>query len=78
MPLQATWGPEEGPQARAGHALTDSSHLKSFIPKILRMEVDLIQSETAGECLCITFDGTTRLGEAVNICARCMRARGWQ
>lgn len=54
----------------AGHPLTDHSHLKMFIPKILVKEVDLVRAEIADQYLTISFDGTTRLGEAVNLCAR--------
>ena len=53
-----------------GQPLTHRSHLRSFIPKILSKEMDLIKEEINGQYLSISFDGTTRLGEAVNLCAR--------
>jgi len=53
----------------AGHPLTESSNLKAFIPKILLKEVNLIKSELEDQFMTISFDGTTRLGEAVNLCA---------
>eukprot|EP00967_Tisochrysis_lutea_P144069 scaffold268518_cov32-Tisochrysis_lutea.AAC.1 len=54
----------------AGHPLTDSSHLKEFIPKILHREVAQVKEELDGLHFTISFDGTTRLGEAVNLVAR--------
>lgn len=53
-----------------GHPLTHSSHLKMFIPKILQKEISRVQCEMLNQYFCISFDGTTRMGEAVNICAR--------
>eukprot|EP00967_Tisochrysis_lutea_P109097 scaffold169513_cov27-Tisochrysis_lutea.AAC.1 len=44
-----------------GHPLTDSSHLRSFIPKILSKEVGLLKQELHGQYFSICFDGTTRL-----------------
>eukprot|EP00967_Tisochrysis_lutea_P044929 scaffold54507_cov30-Tisochrysis_lutea.AAC.3 len=54
----------------AGHPLTHSSNLKEFIPKIRRKEVALVVAELQGQYFSISFDGTTRLGEVINVCAR--------
>ncbi|KAL1511483.1 hypothetical protein AB1Y20_006281 [Prymnesium parvum] len=50
---------------RAGFALTDSSHLKVFIPRIEETEVKRLKKELDGQYISISFDGTTRLGEAI-------------
>jgi hypothetical protein len=55
---------------RAGFALTDSAHLQVYIPRIEEKEDTKINVEIAGQYLSIAFDGTTRLGEAINIVAR--------
>ena len=55
---------------RANNSLTDSSHLKMFIPKIETREVELLVKEAAGQRVTIIFDGTTRLGEALVILIR--------
>ena len=55
---------------RAGHALSASTHLKPFIPKIEKAELDLVTEEVSGQYLGIAFDGTTRLGEALNVTGR--------
>ena len=54
----------------AGHPLTHSSNLKEFIPKVLAKEVALVRAELQGQYFSISFDGTTRLGEVINVCAR--------
>lgn len=55
---------------RAGFALTSSSHLQAFIPKIELEQIELMKSELAGQYITISFDGTARLGEAINVTAR--------
>ena len=55
---------------RAGKSLTDSSHLRTFIPKIEERELAKLRVEHENEFVAIIFDGTTRLGEAINVCTR--------
>ena len=55
---------------RAGHALTESSHLKKFIPQIEAAEFKLLGEELNDQYVGIAFDGTTRLGEAINVTGR--------
>ena len=55
---------------RSGYALTSATHLKVFIPKIEQAELDLLVSELTDQYIGIAFDGTTRLGEAINVTAR--------
>lgn len=55
---------------RTGHASTNSSHLACFIPQIEKSEIDLLLSEIKGQYVSTSFDGTTRLGEAVNMVNR--------
>ena len=55
---------------RAGQSLTDSSALGVFVPKIEGKELDMLKGELRGEHASLTFDGTTRNGEAVCAVAR--------
>ena len=55
---------------RAGFSLTAATHLTVFIPKIEAVEMNLLISELADQYVGIAFDGTTRLGEAVNTTGR--------
>jgi hypothetical protein len=56
---------------RSGLSLTDSKHLAAlYIPKILKREHELLSKEIFEQYICIVFDGTTRLGEAVNVIFR--------
>lgn len=55
---------------RAEASLTDASNLKIYIPQIESREFALIKSELAGNFVSLTFDGTSRLGEAINLTAR--------
>ena len=56
---------------REGHNLTDPSHMKSmFIPQIEDREIKLIVKELLEQHFSVIFDGTTRLGEAINIVTR--------
>lgn len=54
----------------ADKTLTDSSHMASYIPRIEERELQTLKKEIRGEFLGISFDGTTRLGEAINIVGR--------
>lgn len=51
-------------------SLTDESHLKTYIPLIETQEVETLKRELKGEFIGISFDGTSRLGEALNITGR--------
>lgn len=44
--------------------------MRSYIPKIEAVELSLLKKEVAGQYLCVAFDGTSRLGEAINITGR--------
>lgn len=56
---------------REGHSLSDSSNMTNmFVPKIHKREIDLLMAEIKNELLSISFDGTTRLGEAINMTVR--------
>ena len=55
---------------RAGHALTGSQHLRMFIPQILEAEEKRLAEELADQFIGVAFDGTTRLGEAINVTGR--------
>lgn len=56
---------------RAGYALTDSSHLKTFIiPKIEEEEMKILCMELECQHISTAFDSTTRMGEAVNMVNR--------
>lgn len=55
---------------RGGMSLTDSAHLGSMIPRIHEREIDLVTQEIVGQYVTLIFDGTTRLGEAVNVVYR--------
>ena len=55
---------------RAGVASTASKNLQQYIPKIEEHEAKLLVDELRGQYTGFSFDGTTRLGEAVNIIAR--------
>lgn len=55
---------------RAGHSIPSSQHLTTFIPKIEADEDRLLDSELLGEYIGIAFDGTSRLGEAINTTSR--------
>ena len=55
---------------RSGNASTDAAHLKHFIPKIESSEKNKLTQEMEGEYVSSSFDGTSRLGEAVNMVNR--------
>lgn len=55
---------------RGGHSLPGSHHLQALIPKIEAEEDKRLDHELSGEYIGIAFDGTTRLGEAVNTTGR--------
>jgi len=55
---------------RSGNALTDSSHLRGLVPLVEKQEVERTRADIAGQHLCIAFDGTRRVDEALNITGR--------
>lgn len=55
---------------RDGLSLSDHSHMRSYIPKIEAAEFCILKKEIKGQYLSVSFDGTSRLGEAVNITGR--------
>ena len=70
IPLEKVRGRLRKLFEKGGRALADPANLKPFIPKIQKKEIKLIREETAGQFLTITFDGTTRMGEAMSVCGR--------
>lgn len=55
---------------REGLTLTNHSHLRSYIPKIEAAEFACLKKEIRGQYVSVSFDGTSRLGEAVNVTGR--------
>jgi len=55
---------------RSCHALTDSSHLRSLVPLVEQHEIEQIRKDLAEKHVCIGYDGTGRMGEAVAITGR--------
>lgn len=54
-----------------GVALPNESHLSAvYIPRIEEAEFSLLRQELRGQWIGISFDGTSRLGEAINITGR--------
>lgn len=51
-------------------SLTDVSHMKTYIPHIEKTEMEFLKSEIGGHFLGIAFDGTSRVGEAINVVGR--------
>ena len=56
---------------REGHALTHSSELSAtYIPQIEDRELKCVVKELLEQYFAVIFDGTTRLGEAINVVTR--------
>lgn len=55
--------------------LTHSSHLADYIPPLLKKEKVSIRQEVENTAVSVTFDGTTRLGEALAVVIRYLS--GW-
>jgi hypothetical protein len=55
---------------RSGCASTDSSHLRALVPMVEKHELERIRADLSGQLVNISFDGTRRLGEAVNVTGR--------
>jgi len=58
------------PVLEGGGRLTDSAHLRSLIPRILDQEIAVLLEEVRDQYVSALFDGTRRLGEAVNMVLR--------
>lgn len=55
---------------QSGFALCDESHLAAtYIPRIEEREFSQLRVELSDQFIGISFDGTSRLGEAVNVTA---------
>lgn len=50
--------------------LTDCSHMATYIPHVEKHEVEILKNEIGGKFLGISFDGTSRVGEAINLVGR--------
>lgn len=59
---------------RADVAITEGNHLKRYVPLIEQAEFARTKAELEREHVSVFFDGTTRLGEAVNIVVRWVTA----
>ena len=55
---------------RSNVTLIDISHMRMYIPQIESREFDLLKSEVRERFVSIAFDGTSRLGEAINLTCR--------
>lgn len=55
---------------RGEASLTDESHMSTYIPKIEQREMTLLKLEIDEQFISIAFDGTSRLGEAINLTGR--------
>lgn len=55
---------------RDGFVLTDYSHMRGYIPMIEAKGFELVKTEVAGRFMSISFDGTSRLGEAISVTGR--------
>lgn len=56
--------------SRVGAKVVDSSDMRMYIPLVRQKELDKIKDEVAHESLCLIFDGTTRVGEALAVVVR--------
>ena len=52
------------------YRLSDRRHMSDLIPFIMQQEQDKIKEEIQDKHVGVTFDGTTRLGEALSIVLR--------
>lgn len=55
---------------RNGLSLSDHSHMRTYVPKIEAMEISILKKEINNQWLSVAFDGTSRMGEAINITGR--------
>ena len=55
---------------RNGCCMTDSSHMRQYIPKLEEIEVQHLRQEVQGRKLGIVFDGSSRLGECMVVLVR--------
>ena len=52
---------------RCGFASTDSSHLSTFVQLVEKREIQRICEDIRYQMICIAYDGTRRMGEAINV-----------
>jgi hypothetical protein len=57
-------------EACSGKSLTDSSHLRSYIPIMLAEEKRTLKAEFAGQKIVVIFDGTPKEGEVFAVVFR--------
>ncbi|KAK3269440.1 hypothetical protein CYMTET_22115 [Cymbomonas tetramitiformis] len=55
---------------RAEIKLTGAQHLGQYVPKIEALEFAALNKELQGESVFLMYDGTRRLGEAINVVGR--------
>jgi len=55
---------------RSGHAMTTSPHLRVLVPLVEKREIAQTRADIEGQHIFVTFDGTPRVGEAINIVCR--------
>lgn len=55
---------------RAGYQLTGSGNLGTYVPRIQERETTESRGEVKGQQMGVSLDGTTRLGEAINLTGR--------
>ena len=55
---------------RGGSDLANATNLKPLVPRIEEREFSTLRKELDGHFVTLTFDGTTRIGEVVNVVAR--------
>jgi hypothetical protein len=56
---------------REGHPLTKATHMgETYIPQIETLEIKRVVKELLQQHFALIFDGTTRLGEAINMVTR--------
>ena len=55
---------------RSGYSVTAAANLRPLVPKVEHMELLTVKQELDGQYISLAFDGTTRLGEAVNVVSR--------
>jgi len=70
IPLQRIDGCRDFLEKRSGLSLTDSSHMRKYIPPLLQKEIQTIISECKGNDIVVIFDGTTRVDEVFCIIFR--------
>ena len=58
---------------REGHTLSAATHMvQLYVPQIEQREIQRVVQELKEQFYAVIFDGTTRLGEVINIVTRCI------